>query len=56
MQADGPVRELRVAVTVEDYDGALRFYRDVLGMPQQEAYDGDDDARVVILDAGRATL
>jgi hypothetical protein len=25
----GPVRELRLAVTVEDYEGAVRFYRDV---------------------------
>ena len=28
-----PVRELRLAVTVEDYDDAVRFYRDVLGLP-----------------------
>ena len=27
------VRELRVAVTAEDYDEALAFYRDVLGLP-----------------------
>jgi catechol 2,3-dioxygenase-like lactoylglutathione lyase family enzyme len=28
----GPVRELRVAVTAEDYEEALRFYRDALGL------------------------
>jgi len=28
----------------------------VLGLPEQEAYEGDGGARVVILDAGRATL
>ncbi|QEO13831.1 VOC family protein [Agromyces intestinalis] len=53
------VRQLRLVVSVpegEDYEAALAFYRDVLGMPPQEAYDGDEGARVVILDAGRATL
>ncbi len=51
-----PVRQLRVVVRVEDYDAALAFYRDVLGMPEEEAYQGDGGARVSILDAGRATL
>ncbi|HEY1370022.1 MAG TPA: VOC family protein [Gaiellaceae bacterium] len=45
------VRELRVAVTVADFDEALRFYRDALGLPVVEAWDGG-----VVLDAGRATL
>ena len=52
--ADG-VSELRLVVTVEDYDGALRFYRDVLGLPEIGAFD-DGAGRVSILDAGRATL
>ena len=26
------VRELRLGVTVDDYDAALRFHRDVLGL------------------------
>ena len=50
------VRELRLVVMAEDYDEALRFYRDVLGMPEQESYAGDGGALVAILDAGRATL
>ncbi|MGI9822790.1 VOC family protein [Agromyces sp. Marseille-Q5079] len=50
------VRQLRLVVEAADFDAALAFYRDVLGMPQQEAYSGDDGAEVVILDAGRATL
>ncbi|WP_082461999.1 VOC family protein [Agromyces sp. Leaf222] len=50
------VRQLRLVVEAEDFEQALAFYRDVLGMPEQEAYDGDEGARVVILDAGRATL
>ncbi|WP_157415417.1 VOC family protein [Agromyces allii] len=53
----GPgVRQLRLVVEAEDFEQALAFYRDVLGMTEQEAYDGDEGARVVILDAGRATL
>lgn len=53
---DTRVRQLRLVVHAEDYDGALRFFRDVLGMPEQEAYAGDGGALVTILDAGRATL
>jgi catechol 2,3-dioxygenase-like lactoylglutathione lyase family enzyme len=43
-------------VLAEDLDAALAFYRDALGLPEAEAYQGPGDARVVILDAGRATL
>ena len=50
-----PVRELRTAVTVEDYDRVLVFYRDRLRLPVIEAWE-DGEARGVILDAGRATL
>jgi catechol 2,3-dioxygenase-like lactoylglutathione lyase family enzyme len=50
------VRQLRLVVTAEDYDAALAFYRDVLGLVEEEAYQGEDGARVTILDAGRATL
>jgi lactoylglutathione lyase len=49
------VRQLRLVVTAEDYDEALRFYRDVLGMPQEAAFEAEG-GRVTILDAGRATL
>ena len=48
------VKELRLAVTVDDFDEALAFYRDRLGLPLLEAWS--DDGRVVLLDAGRATL
>ncbi|MCZ7422771.1 MULTISPECIES: VOC family protein [unclassified Micromonospora] len=50
------VRQLRLVVQADDYEAAVRFYRDVLGLPEQAAYSGADDAQVVILDAGRATL
>lgn len=54
--ADGPVLQMRLVVEVEDFEEALAFYRDVLGLPEQAAFEGGNDARVVILDAGRATL
>ncbi|MBC7292473.1 MAG: VOC family protein [Actinotalea sp.] len=50
------VRQLRVVLNTDDLPAALAFYRDALGLPEQEAFSGPDDARVVILDAGRATL
>jgi predicted enzyme related to lactoylglutathione lyase len=49
------VRQLRVVVTAEDYDLAVRFYRDVLGMPEEGAFAAEG-GHVTILDAGRATL
>ena len=49
------VRELRLVVTAEDYDAALRFYRDVLGLRERAAFVSDG-GRVSILEAGRATL
>lgn len=49
------VRELRLVVTAADYDEALRFYRDVLGLEQRVAYSSPG-GRVTILEAGRATL
>jgi guanine deaminase len=53
--ATSPVRELRVAMTVEDFGEALRFYRDVLGLPLREAWD-DPTGSGAILEAGDATL
>jgi lactoylglutathione lyase len=47
--------ELRLVVTAPDYDDALRFYRDVLGLPERAAF-GSEGGRVTILEAGRATL
>jgi catechol 2,3-dioxygenase-like lactoylglutathione lyase family enzyme len=50
------VRQLRVVVQVDNFDEAVTFYRDALGLPEVLAVDGDHGARVVILDGGRATL
>jgi lactoylglutathione lyase len=49
------VLEMRLVVTAEDYNEAVAFYRDTLGLPQLAAFD-DGAGHVVILDAGRATL
>jgi len=53
---DTAVRQLRVVVAVDDYDKAVRFYRDELGLSLEETYDGENGAKVMILGAGRATL
>jgi lactoylglutathione lyase len=52
---ESPVRELRLALTVERYQEALAFYRDALGLPVTESWEGPDGSGAV-LDAGRATL
>ena len=53
---EGPgVRELRLVVTAADFTEALHFYRDVLGLRERAAYSSED-GRVVILEAGQATL
>ena len=50
------VRQLRLVVAVPDFDEAVQFYRDELGLAEEEQYDAAGGARVMILDAGRATL
>ncbi|MGA5414652.1 VOC family protein [Streptomyces pseudogriseolus] len=55
MTDESAVKELRLVVTAEDYDAALRFYRDVLGLTERAAF-ASDGGRVTILEAGRATL
>lgn len=49
------VVELRLVVTAEDYETALAFYRDALGLAELETYTARG-GHVTILDAGRATL
>lgn len=49
------VTELRVAMTVKDFDEAVAFYRDALGLAQLEDWS-TDEGRVILLEAGRATL
>src|SRR5258706_16337562 len=54
MQQSG-VHELRLVVTTEDYDRALHFYRDVLGLKERAAF-ASAGGDVTNLWAGRATL
>lgn len=49
-----PVMELRVALTVEDFDRAIAFYRDGLRLIPGELWT--DSGRGQIFEAGRATL
>ena len=49
------VTELRVALTVPNFDEALPFYRDALGL-EQIADWSSETGRVILLAAGRATL
>jgi catechol 2,3-dioxygenase-like lactoylglutathione lyase family enzyme/heme-degrading monooxygenase HmoA len=49
------VKELRVALTVDEYEEALRFYRDGLGLEVEEAWERPD-GRGAVFGAGRATL
>ncbi|MCS5715347.1 VOC family protein [Herbiconiux sp. CPCC 205716] len=43
-------------IETDDFDEAVRFYRDVLGMPEQPAFATVGDDRVSILQAGVATI
>src|ERR671918_102060 len=56
MTASPPVIQMRLVVEAEDFDRAVAFYRNVLGLPEQAAFEAEGDARVAILEAGRATL
>jgi catechol 2,3-dioxygenase-like lactoylglutathione lyase family enzyme len=51
----GGVRELRIVLTVEDFDGAVRLFRDALGLAVDDTWDGEN-GRGAILSAPRATL
>mgnify|MGYP000514643243 CR=1 FL=1 len=51
-----PVTQLRLIVETTDFDAALTFYRDVLGLPERESYEGAGGARVAILAVPSATL
>lgn len=50
------VMQLRLVVEAEDFDEAVAFYRDAMGMPEEFFVEGPDGALVVALRAGRATL
>ena len=47
--------EMRVVLTVPDFDQAVAFYRDALGFEQIADWSGED-GRVILLEAGKATI
>ena len=49
------VQEFRITLTVDDFDAAVALYRDALGLPEVADWSSDQ-GRVLLLDAGRATL
>jgi lactoylglutathione lyase len=53
---DNHVKALRLVIETEDFDAALAFYRDALGLPERESYEGAGGARVSILGIESATL
>jgi predicted enzyme related to lactoylglutathione lyase len=56
MTESPPPVQLRLIIEADDFADAVRFYRDVLGMPEQAAFATDGDDRVAILHAGSATI
>jgi lactoylglutathione lyase len=52
----GDVRELRLVLTVDDFDAALAFYRDALGLEELDAWQAEPGGHIAILRAGEATL
>lgn len=43
-------------VEADDFDAAVAFYRDALGLPEEFAVENEGGTRVIALQAGRATL
>jgi predicted enzyme related to lactoylglutathione lyase len=52
---EATVHQLRLVVTVSDFEEAVRFYRDALGLPERPT-PAAPGGRIAILEAGRATL
>ena len=51
----GGVEELRLVLTVSEFEAAVTLYRDALGLTELADWS-EGDAKIVVLDAGRATL
>jgi catechol 2,3-dioxygenase-like lactoylglutathione lyase family enzyme len=55
MQSPNQISELRVALTIDDFEQAIRLYRDGLGLPPVQEWL-TPEGRGMVLAAGRATL
>jgi hypothetical protein len=51
----GDVQELRLVLTVSDFEAPVALYRDALGLEELADWSSGD-AKIVVLDGGRATL
>lgn len=49
-----PVTELRVSITVADFERLRAFYRDTVGLPEAQSWDFRGHG--VVFDVGRASL
>jgi NAD(P)-dependent dehydrogenase (short-subunit alcohol dehydrogenase family)/catechol 2,3-dioxygenase-like lactoylglutathione lyase family enzyme len=54
-ETEAGVRELRVALTVDNFEAARRLYQDGLQLPIVKAWD-TPEGRGIVLDAGRGTI
>ncbi len=50
------VTQLRLVVETDDFEEAVAFYRDTLGLTEEFYVESEGSARVMALQAGRATL
>lgn len=50
------VKQLRLVVEAEDFEEAVAFFRDALGLTEEFYVESEDGALVMALRAGRATL
>ena len=50
------VNQLRLVVEADDFDDAVAFFRNAMGLAEEFDIESEGDARVVALQAGRATL
>lgn len=55
MTSASPVTQLRIVLTVDDYDTAVRLYRDTLGLTELADYSAET-GRMLMLAAGSATV
>ena len=49
MTSDNPIREVRIALTVESYEEAVQFYRDGLGLAVVEQWQTAEGKGMICL-------
>jgi predicted enzyme related to lactoylglutathione lyase len=54
--SQGNVQQMRLVIEAEDFEEAVAFYRDALGMEEEFFVESEGGALVMALQAGRATL